>query len=146
MLIYSMLKFQPGPWLQRCMSLCARVVWCYADRSQVKLLCSLWVLASMVGCWSQPRWDASRASLLQHIWWKCLPDLPAYWFWWFLPHHCINRCLSSMCFAFFDDSILVAMLLPLDESVWILMLTFFLLSASVRELRMCSASAPVLMA
>ena len=51
-----------------------------------------------------------------------------------------------MCFAFFDDSILVAMLLPLDESVWILMLTFFLLGASVRELRMCSASAPVLMA
>ena len=60
---------------------------------------------------------------------------------------CINRCLSSMCFAFFDDPILVAMLLPLDESVWILMLTFFLLSASVRKLRMWSASvAPVLMA
>ena len=60
---------------------------------------------------------------------------------------CNNRCLSSMCSAFFDDPILVAMLLPLDESVWILMLTFFLLSASVRKLRMCSASvAPVLMA
>ena len=60
---------------------------------------------------------------------------------------CKNRCLSSMCFAFFDDPILVAMLLPLEESVWILMLTYFLLGAPARKLRMCSASvAPVLMA
>ena len=31
----------------------------------------------------------------------------------------MKRCLSSMCFAFLGDLILVAMLLPLDESVWI---------------------------
>ena len=37
-----------------------------------------------------------------------------------------------MCFAFFDDPILVAMLFPLEESVWILMFTFLALSASCR--------------
>lgn len=35
----------------------------------------------------------------------------------------MNKCLSSMCFALRDDPILVAMLLPAEESVWILMLT-----------------------
>ena len=43
---------------------------------------------------------------------------------------CMNKCLSSMCLAFFEDPIRVAMLFPLEESVWIRMLTFFMLSAS----------------
>ena len=60
---------------------------------------------------------------------------------------CVKRCFRSMCFAFLDDPILVAMLLPLDESVWILMLTFWTLRSSMRRLRRCSASvAPVLIA
>ena len=43
----------------------------------------------------------------------------------------MKRCLTSMCFAFFEDPILVAMLFPLEESVWILMFTL-ILSASCR--------------
>ena len=39
---------------------------------------------------------------------------------------------NVLCFAFFDDPILVAMLFPLEESVWILMFTFLILSASCR--------------
>ena len=37
---------------------------------------------------------------------------------------CMNRYFRSMCFAFFDDPILVAMLLPLVECVWILICSF----------------------
>ena len=52
-----------------------------------------------------------------------------------------------MCLAFFDDPILVAMLFPLDESVCMRMLIFFMSRASFRKLLMCSASvAPVLIA
>ena len=58
-----------------------------------------------------------------------------------------KSCLSSMCLAFFDEPLLVAMLLPLDESVWIRMFIFLMFNASCGRLRMCSASvAPVLMA
>ena len=42
----------------------------------------------------------------------------------------------EMCFAFFDDPI--AMLFPLEESVWTRMLIFFMLRASFRKLLMCS--------
>ena len=59
----------------------------------------------------------------------------------------MNKCLSSMCFAFLEDPILVAILLPLDESVWILMLILLILRSSIKRLLMWSASvAPVLMA
>ena len=59
----------------------------------------------------------------------------------------MKRCLSSMCFAFLDDPILVAMLLPAEESVWILMWTFFVFVSSISRLQRCSASvAPVLVA
>ena len=59
----------------------------------------------------------------------------------------MKKCLSSMWLAFFDEPILVAMLLLLDESVWIRMFIFFMFSASCNRLRMCSASvAPVLIA
>eukprot|EP00435_Cladocopium_sp_Y103_P052250 s1013_g16.t1 len=52
-----------------------------------------------------------------------------------------------MCVAFFADPILVAMLFPLDESVWMRMWIFFMMRASFRRLLMCRASvAPVLMA
>ena len=60
---------------------------------------------------------------------------------------CMNKCLSSMCFAFLEDPILAAILLPLDESVWILMLILLILRSSIKRLLMWSASvAPVLMA
>ena len=57
----------------------------------------------------------------------------------------MKRCLSSMCLAFFDDPILVAMLFPLEESVWILMLIFLMLGASCSTFQTCSDSvAPTL--
>ena len=57
---------------------------------------------------------------------------------------CMNRYLRSMCFAFFDDPILVAMLLPLVESVWILICSLLVRIVSVRKFLMCNDScAPV---
>ena len=44
---------------------------------------------------------------------------------------CINRCFKSTCFVFFPVPILVAMLLPLEESVCILMFALLLFSRSV---------------
>ena len=59
----------------------------------------------------------------------------------------MKRCLSSMCFAFLDAPMRVAMLLPAEESVWILMLIFLVLVSSISRFRRCSASVvPVLMA
>jgi len=49
-----------------------------------------------------------------------------------------------MCFPSFDDPILVAILFPLVESVWIQICSLFANIASVRKFLMCSAScAPV---
>ena len=60
---------------------------------------------------------------------------------------CMKRCFRSTCFAFLDDPIPVATLLPLDESVWILMLAFSTLRSSMGRLRKCSGSAaPALIA
>ena len=60
---------------------------------------------------------------------------------------CTKRCLSSMCSAFFEDPILVAMLFQLEETLWILMLTFLMLGASCRKFLMRSdLVAPVLIA
>ena len=57
---------------------------------------------------------------------------------------CMKRYFKSMCFAFFDDPILVAMLFPLVESVWIRICNLLFSIVSIRKLRMCSAScAPV---
>ena len=52
---------------------------------------------------------------------------------------CMNRHFKSICFAFFDDPILVAMLFPLVLSVCMRMLTFVFV-ASWMKLEMCSAS------
>ena len=41
-----------------------------------------------------------------------------------------------MCFAFLEDPILVALLLPLDEPVWILTLILLMLRSSIRRLLM----------
>ena len=50
-----------------------------------------------------------------------------------------------MRFAFFDGPILVAMLFPLDEAVWMRMFIFFMPRVSFRKLLMCNDSvAPVL--
>ena len=60
---------------------------------------------------------------------------------------CMNKCRSSMCFALRDVPIRVAMLLPLDESVWIRMLIFLMLVSSSQSPLRCNASvAPVLIA
>ena len=57
---------------------------------------------------------------------------------------CMKRYFKSMCFAFFDDPILVAMLFPLVESVCIRICSLFVRIVSIRKFRMCSAScAPV---
>ena len=57
---------------------------------------------------------------------------------------CMKRYFKSMCFAFFDDPILVAMLLPLVESVWIRICSLFVSIVSIKKLRMWSDScAPV---
>ena len=57
---------------------------------------------------------------------------------------CMKRYFKSMCFAFFEDPILVAMLLPLVESVWILICSLLVSLVSIRKFLMCSAScAPV---
>ena len=91
-------------------------------------------VASSAGLRSQRRWDASEASLWPRILWKCLLCF-AVLILMILTRSCcascwMKRCLSSMCFAFLEDLIRVAMLFPLEESVWIRMFTFFMLSAS----------------
>ena len=53
---------------------------------------------------------------------------------------CMKRYFKSMCFAFFDDPILVAMLLPLVESVWILICNLLVSIVSIRKFLMRSAS------
>ena len=56
----------------------------------------------------------------------------------------MKRYFKSMCFAFFDDPILVAMLFPLVESVWIRICDLLVSIVSIRKLRTCSDScAPV---
>ena len=86
MLIYSMLKLQRGPWRKR-KDVCkgARVLWClllFCTLTGVRWNCFVWMLMfSMVGCWSQPQWDASKTSLLQRTWWRCPRGLPACWSW-----------------------------------------------------------------
>ena len=56
---------------------------------------------------------------------------------------CMNRYFRSMCFAFLDDPILVAMLFPLVLSVCMRMFTFVVV-ASFMKLAMCRPScAPV---
>ena len=86
-----MLKFQPGPWLKRCVSLRAHVVWClllllrWPESGETVMF--VVAVFSMVGCWSQPHWDAARASLLQRTWWRCRPDLPPCWSWGFARRH-----------------------------------------------------------
>ena len=54
---------------------------------------------------------------------------------------CINRRFNSTCFVFFPVPILVAMLLPLDESVCILMFALLLFSKSPALMAYNSASA-----
>ena len=56
---------------------------------------------------------------------------------------CMNRYFRSICFAFFDEPILVAMLFPLVLSVCMRMFTFVVV-ASLMKLAMCRPScAPV---
>ena len=52
----------------------------------------------------------------------------------------MNMNLSSMFFAHFDTPCLVAMDLPAELSVWILMLSFLCWKASLMKFRMKSAS------
>ena len=53
---------------------------------------------------------------------------------------CMKRYFKSMCFAFFEDPILVAMLLPLVESVWILICSLLVSIVSIRKFLMCNSS------
>ena len=57
---------------------------------------------------------------------------------------CMNRYFKSMCVAFFDDPILVAMRFPLAESVWMRICSLFASLVSIKKFLICSDScAPV---
>ena len=87
-------------------------------------------------CWMFLQWHyfVNMSAMLSRVPILCTDSMPL------CTSCCMNRYFRSMCFAFFDDPILVAMLFPLVESVWIRICSLLVSIVPVRKFLMCSAS------